>query len=35
MRPLQSAKYTINPLKPTGYVMYLQFNIQNFYALPT
>ena len=25
----------INPLKPTGYVMYQQFNIQQLYALPT
>jgi hypothetical protein len=26
---------TINLLKPTGYVMYQQFNIQQLYALPT
>ena len=25
----------INPLKPTGYVMHQQFNIQQLYALPT
>ena len=25
----------INLLKPTGYVMHQQFNIQQFYALPT
>jgi len=25
----------INLLKPTGYVMYRQFNIQQLYALPT
>ena len=24
-----------NPLKPTGYVMHHQFNIQQLYALPT
>ena len=27
--------YTINLLKPTGYVMHQQFNIQQLYALPT
>jgi hypothetical protein len=26
---------TINHLKPTGHVMHQQFNIQQFYALPT
>ena len=26
---------TINLLKPTGYVMHQQFNIQQLYALPT
>ena len=26
---------TINLLKPTGHVMHQQFNIQQFYALPT
>jgi uncharacterized membrane protein len=26
---------TFNLLKPTGYVMHQQFNIQEFYALPT
>ena len=25
----------INPLKPSGHYMYHQFNIQQFYALPT
>ena len=25
----------INPLKPTGYVMHQQFNIQQLYVLPT
>ena len=25
----------VNLLKPTGYVMYHQFNIQQLYALPT
>ena len=24
-----------NPIKPTGYVMHQQFNIQQLYALPT
>jgi len=28
-------KYDINLLKPTGYVMHQQFNIQQMYALPT
>jgi len=28
-------KYKINLLKPTGYVMHHQFNIQQLYALPT
>ena len=28
-------KPSINPLKPTGYVMHHQFNIQQLYALPT
>jgi len=27
--------YLINLLKPTGYVMHHQFNIQQLYALPT
>jgi len=32
-----SCKYNkfINPLKPIGYVMHQQFNIQQLYALPT
>jgi hypothetical protein len=28
-------RYVINLLKPTGYVMHQQFNIQQLYALPT
>ena len=28
-------KCTINLVKPTGYVMHQQFNIQQLYALPT
>jgi hypothetical protein len=28
-------EYHINHLKPTGYVMHHQFNIQQLYALPT
>jgi len=28
-------KFYINLLKPTGYVMHQQFNIQQLYALPT
>ena len=27
--------YNINILKPTGYVMHQQFNIQQLYVLPT
>ena len=27
--------YDFNPLRPTGYVMQQQFNIQQLYALPT
>ena len=27
--------YLVNLLKPTGYVMHQQFNIQQLYALPT
>ena len=35
-RKLQEAEYgLINLLKPTGYVMHQQFNIQQLYALPT
>ena len=26
---------TVNPLKPTGYVMHHQFNIKQLYVLPT
>ena len=29
---LKNAKF--NPIKPTGYVMHHQFNIQQMYALP-
>jgi len=25
----------LNPLKPSGYYMYHQFNVQQFYVLPT
>ena len=28
-------KWVIDPLKPSGYYMYQQFNIQQFYVLPT
>ena len=28
-------KYCFNLLKPTGYLMHQQFNIQQLYALPT
>ena len=31
----QRLKIYINLLKPTGYVMHRQFNIQQLYALPT
>ena len=38
-RPVGSPKHSwednINLLKPTGYVMHQQFNIQQLYALPT
>jgi transglutaminase/protease-like cytokinesis protein 3 len=27
--------HDINPLQPSGYYMYRQFNIQQFYVLPT
>ena len=30
-----AAEFMINLLKPTGYVMHQQFNIQQLYALPT
>jgi len=30
-----SSYYQFNLLKPTGYVMHHQFNIQQLYALPT
>ena len=31
----EMALHTINLLKPAGYVMHQQFNIQQLYALPT
>ena len=27
--------FSVNPLKPSGHYMYRQFNIQQFYVLPT
>jgi hypothetical protein len=30
-----TTKHIFNLLKPTGYVMHQQFNIQQMYALPT
>ena len=33
--PLCTARFNINVLKPTGYVMHHQFNIQQLYVLPT
>ena len=33
--PTSLAGFHINLLKPTGYVMHHQFNIQQLYALPT
>jgi hypothetical protein len=35
VQDLTSQYHNINPLKPTSYVMYQQFNIQQLYALPT
>ena len=35
VRGLTDVGYEFNLLKPTGYVMYQQFNIQQLYALPT
>jgi len=32
---VRKCKHQFNPLKPIGYVMHQQFNIQQFYALPT
>ena len=32
---LRGTKWAFNLLKPTGYVMHQQFNIQQLYALPT
>ena len=32
---IQFSLYLFNLLKPTGYVMHQQFNIQQLYALPT
>ena len=33
--PKERTQVPINLLKPTGYVMHHQFNIQQLYALPT
>jgi hypothetical protein len=35
VRILTTGVWRINLLKPTGYVMHQQFNIQQLYALPT
>ena len=35
LRYLSKAVVCINLLKPTGYLMHQQFNIQQLYALPT
>jgi len=32
---IQSLAWNVNLLKPTGYVMHQQFNIQQLYVLPT
>jgi len=32
---LFSLRPSLNPLKPTGHYIYRQFNIQQFYVLPT
>jgi hypothetical protein len=32
---MQAFEYVFNPLKPRGHYMYHQFNIQQFYFLPT
>jgi len=34
-RKFGTSAYSINLLKPTGYVMHYQFNIQQLYDLPT
>ena len=34
-KPLKHRACSINLLKPTGYVMHQQFNIQQLYVLPT
>jgi len=34
-RSCKSVKFIFNPLKPNGHCMYRQFNIQQFYVLPT
>ena len=34
-QPFQICFVEINLLKPTGYVMHQQFNIQQLYVLPT
>ena len=35
IRKLEKEQKDINLLKPTGYVMHQQFNIQQLYVLPT
>jgi hypothetical protein len=35
MKPQPTFNMNVNLLKPTGYVMHQQFNIQQLYALPT
>jgi hypothetical protein len=35
MAGVQKCRRKFNLLKPTGYVMHQQFNIQQLYALPT
>jgi len=35
LKSLLEALVTVNHLKPTGYVLHHQFNIQQLYALPT
>ena len=35
VRVMPSSVFFFNPLKPSGHYMYRQFNIQQFYVLPT
>jgi len=35
LKSITSCRAVFNLLKPTGYVMHHQFNIQQLYALPT